>query len=58
MKVRIKLAWQTYSVGEIIDPPTTLANWLVGNGYADRVETGSIEEPIKRGTLTLPKKRR
>ena len=36
-KVRFILAWQTYSVGEVIEPPATLRAWLLGNGYVELV---------------------
>jgi hypothetical protein len=34
-KVRIKLAWQNYRVGDVITPNGTLRDWLIGNGYAE-----------------------
>lgn len=37
-KVRFKLAWQSYSVGDTITPNAMLRDWLVANGYADIVD--------------------
>jgi hypothetical protein len=34
-RVRFKLAWQNYQVGEEITPNATLRDWLVGNGYVE-----------------------
>lgn len=33
--VRFKLAWQHYSVGDVIQPNGTLRDWLIGNGYCE-----------------------
>lgn len=39
-KVRFILAWQTYSVGDVIEPPAMQRDWLLANGYvADVVES-------------------
>lgn len=46
-KVKFKLAWQTYMVGDEIEPNGTLRDWLVGNGYADIIETESPSRPAK-----------
>jgi len=37
-KVRFIAAWQSYRVGDIIQPNGTLRQWLIGNGYAELVE--------------------
>lgn len=37
-KVRIKLAWQGYRVGDEFTPNGTLRDWLVVSGYADVVD--------------------
>lgn len=42
-KVRFKLAWQTYAVGEVIEPNGTLRDFLVGNGYAEIIDS----EPVR-----------
>lgn len=44
MKVRIINDWQTYPKGAEIDPPAALAEWLILNKRAER-----IEEPKRRG---------
>lgn len=46
-KVKFKLAWQTYSVGDEITPNGTLRDWLVGNGYVDLVEAETPGRPAK-----------
>jgi hypothetical protein len=51
MKVRFKVAWQYYRVGDEIDPPGTLASWLLANGYVDRVKD---EPKIETATLATP----
>lgn len=38
MKVRFKLAWRHYRVGDIIEPPGTLRQWLQSRGYVDVLE--------------------
>jgi len=47
--VRFKLAWQDYRVGDVIQPSGTLRDWLVGNGYADVIDAGTVEKPLTRG---------
>lgn len=50
-KVRFKLAWQGYRVGDEIVPNGTLRDWLVANGYVDIVEAGGkspADRQIKR----------
>lgn len=55
-KVRFKVAWQSYRVGDEITPNGTLRDWLVGNGYVDVVDddlgpTKSLtDREIRRGT--------
>lgn len=41
-KVRFKIAWQNYCVGEIIEPNGALRDWLVGNGYVEIVEKSPV----------------
>lgn len=36
--VRFKLAWQTYRVGDVIQPNGTLRDWLLANGYVEIIE--------------------
>jgi len=40
-KVRFKLAWQTYRVGDEITPNGSLRDWLVSNGYVDVIDEPS-----------------
>ncbi len=47
-KVRFKVAWQAYRVGDIIEPNGTLRDWLVSAGYAEVIDTGSTEAPLRR----------
>lgn len=60
MKVRFKLAWRHYRVGDIIEPPGTLRQWLVQRGYVDvlepLVETAAIE-PVGERRVTRGKRR-
>ncbi len=51
-KVRFKLAWQNYRVGDEITPNGTLRDWLVGNGYAEVVEDAprTVQTPVNRMT--------
>ena len=54
-KVQFVLAWQTYRVGDIIDPPAMHRDWLLKNGYVKAVEevkstsgvTGAVTRAIK-----------
>ncbi len=53
MKVRFKLAWQFYTVGQTIEPPAMLRNWLLSRGYVEPV----IEEvPIAVQAATTEEK--
>jgi hypothetical protein len=40
-KVRFKLAWQKYRVGDAITPNGALRDWLVSNGYVDVIDEPS-----------------
>lgn len=46
-KVRFKLAWQNFRVGDTCTPNGTLRDWLVGNGYAEIVEAETPARPAK-----------
>jgi hypothetical protein len=37
--VRFILAWQTYSVGDVITPNGTHRDWLLDNGYVEPVDS-------------------
>lgn len=38
-KVRFVMAWQTYRVGDVIEPNGTLRDWLIRCGYVVMVDT-------------------
>ncbi len=46
-KVRFKLAWQNYRVGDVIEPNGTLRDWLISNGFAELVEQPQPDPPVK-----------
>jgi hypothetical protein len=56
IKVRFKLAWSTYRVGDVIQPPGTLRQFLVCNGYADVVAKDPPPQPAskKRKAVLTP----
>lgn len=41
--VKFKLAWQTYRVGDVIQPNGVLRDWLIRAGYCDPVEAAPVE---------------
>lgn len=46
-KIRFIVAWQTYRVGDVIAPNGTLRDWLIGNGYCEKViETNTPKVPM------------
>jgi len=48
-KVRFKLAWQNYRVGDVIEPNGTLRDWLVANGYVDIIDAPQpLRAPVNR----------
>jgi hypothetical protein len=51
-KVRFKVAWGNYRVGDEITPNGTLRDWLVGQGYADIVDDAprTVQTPVNRMT--------
>ena len=59
MKLKFKLAWQTYRVGDVIDPPAMLRNWLLNNKYCvpEEMQTRapSDNDVATKPTLTLKK---
>jgi hypothetical protein len=48
-KVRFKVAWQNYRVGDEITPNGALRDWLVGQGYVEIVE---VEQPSRPARMT------
>lgn len=57
-KVRFKLAWQTYRVGDEITPNASLRDWLVGNGYVDIVGEPSPVRAAGVNRMSEPTRRR
>ena len=55
VKVRFKLAWQQYRVGDVIEPPATLRGWLLSNGYAEPLKS---EPPAVLTALPARKRKR
>ena len=49
-QVRFIVSWQTYRVGDVIDPPAALRDWLVANGYVEDVR--EAESPGRPAKLT------
>lgn len=46
-KVKFILAWQTYRVGDVIEPNGTLRDWLLANKFVTPVETvGTVKRPL------------
>ena len=38
MKIKLMVAWQTYKMGETIDPPAAQAQLMVMRGFAEYVK--------------------
>lgn len=55
-KVRFILSWQTYRVGDVIEPNGTLRDWLINNGYCVP-DDAPIKAPENRAILSVPRKR-
>jgi hypothetical protein len=51
-KVRFKVAWGNYRVGDEITPNGTLRDLLVGQGYVDIIEDAplTVQTPVNRMT--------
>ena len=45
-KVRFKLSWQQFCVGDVITPNGALRDWLLANGYVDVVDANAA--PVNR----------
>jgi hypothetical protein len=41
-KLRFKVAWKNYRVGDIITPSGVLRDWLINNGYAVVEESSPV----------------
>lgn len=50
MRVKFIMAWRTYRVGDIIDPPGTLRQWLIQSKFCvpieERIETATAPAPV------------
>lgn len=55
-KVRFVVSWQTYSVGDVIEPNSTLRDWLISTGYCVPLVHDNVA-PENRAILNLPNKR-
>lgn len=51
IRVKFKLSWQTYRVGDIIEPAATLRDWLLGNGYVEVIAANEAEVPNRPARL-------
>lgn len=57
-KLRFKLAWQQYRVGDVIEPNGTLRDWLIGHGYCDVVDDKSpVRSQSVNRQMVSPNKR-
>ena len=45
-KHRFKLAWRTYSVGDVIEPTGVLGDWLSSRGYTDVISDTANAPPV------------
>jgi hypothetical protein len=57
-KVRFKLSWQNYRVGDEITPNASLRDWLLGNGYVEVVDDPSPVRAQGVNRQTQPTSRR
>lgn len=57
-KCRFKLAWQTYRVGDVIEPNGALRDWLVGNGYVEVIDEPSPVRAQGQNRQAAPSSRR
>lgn len=57
-KVRFKLAWQSYRVGDVITPNGSLRDWLLGNGYVEVVQDTSPVRQHGVNRQAVPSSRR
>lgn len=69
MKLRFIVPWQTYVVGDQINPPATRGEWLIAQGYCklvteDARPEGKMEVAVTTGpeetacTRVIPPKRK
>lgn len=50
-QVRFKLAWQNYRVGDVITPNASHRDWLIANGYVERLDANEAATPARPGKL-------
>lgn len=56
-KVKFKVAWQSYRVGDEITPNGTLRDWLVDQGFVEVMDTASgAKSPVDRQQKVLSKR--
>lgn len=55
MKVRFKLAWQTYRVGDVIEPTAMNRDWLLANGYVELLpeKKGPVRDKAKAAAQAI-----
>lgn len=60
-KIQFKTAYQTYRVGDVVEPTAAHGDWLVCMGVADYVpegETAMLEQPETAAARTPQRRRR
>lgn len=65
IKVRFVRGWQFYNPGDVITPPGTLREWLIGCGYVElvgesneEVETAMVTPAVETAALRVEPPRR
>lgn len=58
MKIRFKVAWSNYRVGDVIEPAAMLRNELLFRGFAEVVKQDPIETAEARSTETAVVRKR
>ena len=56
-KVRFKMAWQNYRVGDVITPNATRRDWLVSNGYVEIIDDENVRDRSVNRMTTPPQRR-
>jgi hypothetical protein len=58
LKIRIKLAFGNYRVGDVIEPPAMLRNNLILRGFAEVVKDAPVETAEARSVETAVVRKR
>lgn len=62
MKVRFRAAWGKFAIGNTLEPRSALGDWLVEQGYAERVgdtvETAMVSPGLECAMRPRPQARR